>query len=409
MSSPAPNDLNLDKSAWNLTRLGDLASDVNDRVSNPAESEQDRFVGLEHFESGDLKIKSWKATDGLVSAAKAFKSGDVLFARRNAYLKRASMVDFDGVCSGDAFVLREDHDKVVPGYLAFVMNSRSLWRHAISNAAGTMSKRVKWRDLANYEFLLPPKDQQAKLADLLWDVDGAIEAQLNLRVSLETEYRALVENLITGQKIVSKDSGKYSFRDPTPKDEKHWKEYRLSELCAKITDGEHLSPKFVESGRPILSAKDITTGSVVFDDCKYLSQEAFDISRRRCNPSYDDVLIISRGATIGRTVVNKENREFALMGSVIVLKPNERILGDYLGEVVQRRTYQRRLMAMSGSTAQQAIYLADIAKSKIVAPNPEYQGLVVECLGLIKKSQDVSNGNLAVSRSLLKSLINQIF
>ena len=32
--------------------------------------------------------------------------GDILFARRNAYLRRCSAVDFDGICSGDAIVLR---------------------------------------------------------------------------------------------------------------------------------------------------------------------------------------------------------------------------------------------------------------------------------------------------------------
>src|SRR5690606_26980991 len=114
------------------------------------------------------------------SSAKAFKAGDVLFARRNAYLKRASLVEFDGCCSGDAFVLRENHDKIVPGFLSFIVNSEKLWTYANSNAEGTMSKRVKWRDLANYEFLLPPKDQQAELAELLWAMDTVIVKDLEV-------------------------------------------------------------------------------------------------------------------------------------------------------------------------------------------------------------------------------------
>ena len=97
-------ELKIDKSDWVLTRLGELAEDISKRVDNPSESEYDRFVGLGNFVSGDLKIKSWETTEGLASSAKAFKSGDILFARRNAYLRRASMVDFDGCCSGDAFV-----------------------------------------------------------------------------------------------------------------------------------------------------------------------------------------------------------------------------------------------------------------------------------------------------------------
>ena len=195
MSVLEPNSLSLDKSEWDLTRLGDLASDVNDRVATPEDSEHGRFVGLEHFVSGDLQLKSWQSTEGLVSAAKAFRSGDILFARRNAYLKRASMVDFDGVCSGDAFVLRENHNAVVPGFLAFVMNSEGLWRYAISNAAGTMSKRVKWRDLSNYRFLLPPRKQQAKLAELLWAADSEDESLRVAEEALESTKDSIFKEL----------------------------------------------------------------------------------------------------------------------------------------------------------------------------------------------------------------------
>ena len=98
--------LNLDKSSWVLTKLGDLANDISKRVDNPGESEYNRFVGLGNFVSGDIKIKTWETTENLASSAKAFQAGDILFARRNAYLRRASLVDFDGCCSGDAFVLR---------------------------------------------------------------------------------------------------------------------------------------------------------------------------------------------------------------------------------------------------------------------------------------------------------------
>lgn len=196
--------LNLDKSSWVLTKLGDLAKDISKRVDNPGESEYDRFVGLGNFVSGDIKIKSWETTENLDSSAKAFQIGDILFARRNAYLRRASLVDFDGCCSGDAFVLRENHDEVVPGFLAFLMNSNTLWDFANSNAAGTMSKRVKWRDLAEYEFLLPPKEQQAKLSKLLWSIDEVYESHNRIAQSLSIYKSAFVKYEVFLKAIESK-------------------------------------------------------------------------------------------------------------------------------------------------------------------------------------------------------------
>ncbi|MEM6316845.1 MAG: restriction endonuclease subunit S [Bacteroidota bacterium] len=185
--------LNIDKSSWQPVKLGDLAKEVSNRVDNPSESGMDRFVGLQHFVSGDLKIKNWGSTKNLGSSMKAFKKGNILFARRNAYLRRASMVDFDGVCSGDAFVLVENHDKIVPGFLAFIVNSDRLWDFANSNAAGTMSKRVKWRDLAEYELLLPPKDQQERLAELLWAGDAVVETLISQEAILASVKKSCLK------------------------------------------------------------------------------------------------------------------------------------------------------------------------------------------------------------------------
>jgi type I restriction enzyme, S subunit len=187
------DNFNINKSNWKLVKLGDVVEEINLREGNPSTSEYKRFVGLEHFISGNLKIKDWKPTDDLVSAAKVFQSGDILFARRNAYLKRASMVEFDGLCSGDAFVLREDHTKIEPGYLSFIVNSDSLWEYANSNAAGTMSKRVKWRDLAEYEFLLPPKPQQEKIAELLWAMDDVREKGKEVFTRTDTCFKVLAK------------------------------------------------------------------------------------------------------------------------------------------------------------------------------------------------------------------------
>src|SRR5690606_14432225 len=75
-------------------------------------------------------------------------------------------------------------------FLAFLMNSNALWDFANSNAAGTMSKRVKWRDLAEYEFLLPPKEQQAQLAKLLWAMDEVIEGELKTYLSLTNYFES---------------------------------------------------------------------------------------------------------------------------------------------------------------------------------------------------------------------------
>jgi len=153
---------------WRSVKLDDVAEERSDRVDNPCKSGYDRFVGLEHLDSGELTIRRWGSTADLLSAMKLFKSGDILIGRRNAYLKRASKADFDGVCSGDAYVVSEKKGKIAEGLLPIVLNSESFWDYTIAHASGTMSKRAKWRDLAEYSFLLPPPEEQRRIATTLW-------------------------------------------------------------------------------------------------------------------------------------------------------------------------------------------------------------------------------------------------
>ena len=116
----------------NEVRLGDLAYEVSERVANPSESGYERFVGLEHLDSGSLYVNRWGSTSDVKSSMKLFKKGDILFARRNTYLKRASVADFDGVCSGDIIVLRE-YDTTIKGITLLIMNLEKFWDFTISN------------------------------------------------------------------------------------------------------------------------------------------------------------------------------------------------------------------------------------------------------------------------------------
>src|SRR5687767_8473432 len=115
-------------------KLGDVAYEVSDRVDHPSTSGYDRFVGLDHFVSGEFRISKWGTTNDLISAMKLFKAGDTLFARRNAYMKRASLADFEGICSGDAIVLR-NNEKMIDGFLPLLLNTDHFWEYAIANAA----------------------------------------------------------------------------------------------------------------------------------------------------------------------------------------------------------------------------------------------------------------------------------
>lgn len=160
-------------------RLGDIVDVISEREDNPSNCKYDRFVGLEHYISGEVEIKNYGNTDLLKSAMKAFHAGDILIARRNVYLRRASIVNFDGITSGDSIVLRAK-DKLIKRLLPFVLNTDTFWEFAEKFSDGTMSKRLSPKVLLEYEFNLPDMKEQEKLAELLWAANETKESYKKL-------------------------------------------------------------------------------------------------------------------------------------------------------------------------------------------------------------------------------------
>ena len=151
-------------------KIKDLAVEISQRIDNPKTSGYDKFVGLEHYDSGEVMISRYGKTDNLDSSVKLFQKGDVLIARRNVYLRRAGLVDFDGVTSGDSIVVRAN-DEIIQRLLPFVFNTKEFWDFANQFADGSMSKRLSPKLLMDYETELPDtNDDRTKLADLLWSV-----------------------------------------------------------------------------------------------------------------------------------------------------------------------------------------------------------------------------------------------
>jgi type I restriction enzyme S subunit len=125
------------------------------------------IVGLEHLIPQELTFSTYDVdTDNTFT--KMFHKGQILFGRRRAYLKKAAVAEFDGICSGDITVIEAIPGKVDKDLLPFIIQNDALFDYAVSRSAGGLSPRVKWEQLSDYEINLPPLEEQKVLADKLW-------------------------------------------------------------------------------------------------------------------------------------------------------------------------------------------------------------------------------------------------
>ena len=104
----------------------------------------------------------------------------MLFGRRRAYLKKAAVAPFDGICSGDITVIRAIEDKVDPDLLPFIIQNDFLFEFAVGKSAGSLSPRVKWTHLKEFAIELLSMPEQSKLAETLWSLNETKNAYEDL-------------------------------------------------------------------------------------------------------------------------------------------------------------------------------------------------------------------------------------
>lgn len=178
--------LDLDKSTWKRVSFGDVVDNVNETVRDADAAGIDRIIAMEHMDPGELKISRWGSPEDGTTFTRRVKPGQTLFGKRRAYQRKVAYAEFEAICSGDIYTLEADETQLLGEFLPFLVQSNEFFDHALDTSAGSLSPRTNWRDLANFEFDLPPLDEQKRLADLLWAVErhrdalGAVDQALRV-------------------------------------------------------------------------------------------------------------------------------------------------------------------------------------------------------------------------------------
>lgn len=200
---------------WTKVAFGDVVRLCTERSSDPEADGFERYIGLEHLDPGELRVRRWGNLADGVTFTNVFRPGQVLFGKRRAYQRKVAVADFSGVCSGDIYVLEPKGDALLPELLRFICQTDAFFEHAVDTSAGSLSPRTNWESLADFEFALPPIEEQRRLAGGLTASQAAVAAMTQLRdqvrtlrmsaihhfeaqVSARSSLRALVPELESG-------------------------------------------------------------------------------------------------------------------------------------------------------------------------------------------------------------------
>jgi type I restriction enzyme, S subunit len=322
----------------------------------------------------------------------------VLFGRRRAYLKKAAQAGFDGICSGDITVIRAKRNYCL-NLLPFIVNNDKFFDYAVKHSAGGLSPRVKFKDLANYQFLLPPKDQQARLAELLWALDEVIEKEREVKTKFETfQKRYLFDSV----------SGKLSF------DYSRWKEYSFGDLGESFSGLSGKTKDDFGEGLPFINYMNIFKNSKVNPlEVNYVKIES---GENQNELKFGDILFTGSSETpedVGMSSVVLDNLKAYYLNSFCFgfrLYNFETLLPEYArflmrGELVRKFMFRHA----QGYTRFNLSKTTVKSKLKIILPPVKEQKEIADKLEILENITSVLETKISSSQALQKSLINQIF
>ena len=296
--------------------LGDVA--VEHKETCKGSKDGYPIVGLEHLIPEEITLTAWdEGSENTFS--KMFRKGNVLFGRRRAYLKKAAVAPFDGICSGDITVIEAKPDYILPELLPFIIQNDNLFDFAVGKSAGSLSPRVKWEHLKNYEFELPDMEKQKELAELLWAMDNTKKSYQKLIAATDELVKSQFMEQFGGR-----EKGCYC---------------TLEECCVSVTGGSTPSMKredYYGGNVPFIKSGDVKA-DYVSSGALWLTQRALDETTARYVPT-GTVIVVTRSGilkhdlpvaiTANPVVINQDLKAF---------EPKPEFLPQYLAWAIRSK------------------------------------------------------------------------
>ena len=291
--------------------------------------------------------------------------------------------------------------------------SEGFTENSVRNSKGSVNPYINWKDIAKYEFLLPPKDQQAKLSKLLWVMDELIETenQLIQAVNIAGEVKLKDIFLSEGDKDV-KDSKLGPIN-------KNWKCIRLEKLIEEKyivshLDGNHGSfyprnDEFVEEGVPYISANCIEDDGISLKNAKYLTIERADTITKGIAQNGD--ILLAHNATVGPVCMLSTDLDRIILSTTLTYYrvDEQKINPKFLFYFMKSRLFQVQLERVMSQSTRNQVPITTQRTLYFIIPPIEVQDKLIEKLESISDTRKKVELKEVSSKFLLKSIINQIF
>jgi len=380
---------------WQTVKFGDIVRNVREAERDPLVAGLERYVGLEHIEPENLHIKEWGLIEEGTSFTQKFVKGQVLFGKRRAYQRKVAVAEFDGFCSGDILVFEPKDDRLLPELLPFIVQSEGFFTNALRTSSGSLSPRTRWRDLAAYEFLLPPLNEQRRIAEILWAAEELWQKQETLLKQFWAFRQSTIDHLFPDPPTVTDSVLVVTLRD----------------VCEMQNGRAFPSKDYCNEGIKLLRPGNLGIDGYIDwqeDVTKLLPDKYLEIaSDYVVNPG--DVVINLTAQSLedgfmGRVCIARQGDRSLLNQRIGLFKCTKKILPDYLYRYLQTSRFRRLVESRCEGSKIKHLYWRHFEDFAILYPSIEQQGKAIRQIAAIDAAIESTKAHLEESSTLRHAL-----
>lgn len=379
---------------WKTVRIKNLPNQEENSFADGdwIESSYITDVGIRYYTTGNIGDGKFKEQGNGYISENTFKKlkckyafpGDLILSRLNEPYGRSCIIpETEPKCivAVDNVILRTNEDK---RYICYITQCGGYHAEVGELARGTAMKRVSRTNLGTVRIPLPSQIEQKAIADYLDEVCSKIdEIIVEAKASIE-EYKELKQAVIfeavtkgldknvemkdTGVKAIGKVNNKYNVA-------------KIAELNDGLTDGTHGTYKRIDSGKLLLSSKNVQhNGLVIGMNESYISEEDSNYIVANGFPQKDDLLLCCIGASIGRCILYPFDYPIAFQRSVIFIRCNKLILPKMMMYNLQSPSSIMQEQMVANMSAQAGLYQGLVKQIYIVVPPIDEQEQIITFL-----------------------------
>ena len=257
---------------------------------------------------------------------------------------------------------------------------------------GAAIPHIYFRDYGECTIPVPPIETQSRIV-----------SELDLLQSIIDKQKAQLKELDNLAQAVFYDM----FGDPVEND-KGWETAELNDVC-DVRDGTHDSPSYYEDGYPLITSKNVIDGKISFEDVNYISKEDFDNISKRSRVDDGDIIMPMIG-TIGKPVVVKKDREFAIKNvALIKFFSDSKVANVYIQAIMSSRAFDTYMKSKNRGGNQKFIALGDIRKLKVSVPPLSLQQSFAAKIEAIERQKTAIGKCMAETKKLFDYSMDKYF